>query len=123
MRDRTAADDAVMGAYNRALLALILPPMRLAAKEAGYALAVHGSLDRDIDLIAVPWVTHNVWSKEALRDALVGAIRGVVGRCHVPKNEWTEKPHGRVATCLLAWCGNTTADIDLSIMPCLEPKS
>lgn len=43
MRDRTEADDIVQGSYNRALLDLILPPMRLAAKDAGYALAVHGS--------------------------------------------------------------------------------
>lgn len=28
---------------------------RLASKEHGYALAVHGSLVRDLDLIAVPW--------------------------------------------------------------------
>lgn len=55
MRDRTEADDIVQGAANRALLDLILPPARIAAKKVGYAITVHGSLNRDIDLVAVPW--------------------------------------------------------------------
>lgn len=118
MRDRTDADDIVQGAYNRALLDLILPPMRRAAKDAGYALTVHGSLNRDIDLVAVPWVEHNVWSKEALRDALCGAARGAIGRCNYHSNkDWTVKPHGRFATTLIAWVGENTASIDLSVMP------
>jgi len=121
MRDRTEADDIVQGAYNRALLDLILPPMRLAAKEAGYAITVHGSLNRDIDLVAAPWREHNVWSMDALVDAICGAIRGVVGRCNKPA-EWTEKPHGRRAKTLLAWCGENTAHLDLSVMPTIETR-
>lgn len=118
MRDRTDADDIVQGAYNRALLDLILPPMRRAAKEAGYALTVHGSLNRDIDLVAVPWVENGLWSKEALRDALCGAVRGVTGRCnYISNRDWTVKPHGRFACTLMCWCGQSTADLDLSVMP------
>lgn len=118
MRERTEADDVVQGAYNRALLDLILPSMRRAAREAGYALTVHGSLNRDIDLVAVPWVEHQVWTRDALIEALCGAVRGVIGRCSYPKNEdWTVKPHGRLAKSLLAWCGENTAQIDLSVMP------
>lgn len=106
MRDRSEADDIVQGAYNRALLDLILPPMRRAAKDAGYALAVHGSLNRDIDLVAVPW-TDSAWTPDALADALCGAARGAVGRCNRFKEEWTIKPHGRVGRTLLAWVGRT----------------
>ena len=29
---------------------------RIAAKDCGYALAIHGTMMRDLDLIAVPWV-------------------------------------------------------------------
>lgn len=123
MRERTQADDIVQGAYNRALLDLILPPMRMAAKEAGYSLAVHGSLNRDIDLIAVPWTEHNVWSPDLLVDALCGAARGVVGRCNKFKEDWTEKPHGRRARTLLAWVGENTASIDLSVMPMIQKKA
>jgi hypothetical protein len=33
----------------------LIEPLRITARFAGYALAVHGSLQRDIDLIACPW--------------------------------------------------------------------
>lgn len=122
MRDRTEADDIVQGAYNRALLDLILPPMRRAAKEAGYAITVHGSLNRDIDLVAIPWAEHGVWTMDALVDSIVGAMRGVVGRAHCLSKEWTVKPHGRRAKTLLAWCGESGAQIDLSVMPTIEGK-
>lgn len=57
----------------RALLPAILPPMKPAnpapfyaclypalcdrAREHGYALAIHGTVATDLDLIAVPWTT------------------------------------------------------------------
>lgn len=123
MRDRTEADDIVQGAYNRALLDLILPPMRRAAKDAGYAITVHGSLNRDIDLVAVPWREHNVWTMDALIDSLVGAMRGMVGRAHCHDKEWTVKPHGRRAKALLAWVGENSANIDLSVLPTIEKEA
>ena len=126
MRDRTEADDIVQGAYNRALLDLILPPMRRAAKDKGYAITVHGSLNRDIDLVAVPWREHNVSDPDQLVIALCGAVAAVTGRCNFMRSRdenssslmnWTDKPHGRRATTLLVWCGQNSADIDLSVMP------
>lgn len=121
MRDRNDADDIAQGAYNRALLDLILPPMRRAAKDVGYAIAVHGSLNRDIDVVAIPWREHGVADPDELVTMLRGAIAGVTGRCH-HRDTWTEKPHGRRAKTLLIWCGESTADLDLSVMPALEPK-
>lgn len=118
MRERTEADDITQGAYNRALLDLILPPMRRAAKDAGYAITVHGSLNRDIDLVAVPWREHNVADADRLVILICGAIAGVTGRCN-PERGWTEKPHGRLAKILLVWCGETTGQLDLSVMPVL----
>ncbi len=120
MRDRTEADDIVQGAYNRALLNLILPPMRRAAKDAGYAITVHGSLDRDIDLVAIAWAEHGVWTPDALIQSLVGAMRGVVGRVHCHDKDWVQKPHGRICKMLLAWAGENDASIDLSIIPPVE---
>lgn len=117
MRERTEADDIVQGAYNRALLDLILPAMRRAAKEAGYALTVHGSLNRDIDLVAIAWVDSQVWTPDALAQSLAGAVRGVIGRCNLFDKEWEQKPHGRIARTLLAWVGENTASIDLSVIP------
>jgi hypothetical protein len=34
---------------------ILLPALREVARRFGYALAVHGSLEWDIDLVAVPW--------------------------------------------------------------------
>jgi hypothetical protein len=121
MRDRFEADDIVQGAYNRALLDLILPPMRRAAKDLGYAITVHGSLNRDIDMVAIPWREHHVAEPDDLVQMLVGAIRGVTGRCNY-RSEWEEKPHGRRAKTLLVWVGENTADLDLSVMP-TQPKA
>ncbi len=122
MRDRSHADDVVQGAYNRALLDLILPAMRQTAKDHGYAITVHGSLNRDIDLVAIPWLEHNVADPDNLVRWICGAVSGVIGRCNFPA-EWTEKPHGRKAKTLLAWCGETTAHLDLSVMPVLPAPS
>lgn len=121
MRDRSDTDDIVQGAYNRALLEIILPPIRRAAKDAGYAVTVHGSLNRDIDLVAIPWVEHGVWTRDALVDAIVGAVRGAIGRC-IKSGPPEEKPHGRLGYLLLAWCGETTANLDISIMPVLATE-
>ncbi|ALC13844.1 hypothetical protein [Sphingopyxis sp. 113P3] len=121
MRDRTDADDIVQGAYNRALLDLILPPMRRTAKDVGYAITVHGSLNRDIDMVAVPWVEHGVADPDELVRRLVGAISGVTGRCYA-RDEWTEKPQGRVAKTLMVWCGENTGMLDLSVMPTIPGK-
>lgn len=130
MKERTDADDLVQGAYNRALLNLIIEPMRLAAKDAGYAITVHGSLNRDIDLVAIPWVEHNICDPTDLVISLCGAVRGATGRCNYMsgKNKdgskskvgWTDKPHGRKAATLLVWCGENSANIDLSIIPFIE---
>jgi hypothetical protein len=121
VKERNEADDIVQGAYNRALLDLILPAMRRTAKDLGYAITVHGTLNRDIDMVAVPWVEHQVAEPDHLITMLVGAIRGVTGRCNY-SSEWTEKPHGRRAKTLLIWVGENTANLDLSVMPAL-PKA
>ncbi len=36
--------------------AVCLPEMQRIAKGCGYNLIVHGSMDRDFDLVAIPWV-------------------------------------------------------------------
>lgn len=109
------------GARNRALLDLILPAMRRAAKDSGYALTVHGTLNRDIDLVAVPWVEHGVKDRDTLVSRLIGAIGGVTGRCNRHQN-WEDKPHGMSAVPLLVWCGEDTTTLDLSVMPALAKE-
>lgn len=105
-----------MAAFIADLLPRILPTIREVAHEHGYAVAVHGSLARDIDLIAVPWVDH-ADDADTLARAVCGAVKGVVGRCYLRTKEleldWTEKPHGRRAVSILI--AHTHIWLDLSV--------
>lgn len=113
------ADVAVARAMCTALLDHILEPMRRVARDAGYALTVHGSLARDIDLVAIPWVEHRVGDPDFLVSRLTAVVAGVIGRCNAGK-DWTEKPHGRRAKTLMVWGTRFgTVDLDLSVMPAL----
>ena len=57
---------------------LILRKIRVRAKEYGYALAVHGSLQRDIDLIAVPWAD-DAKPPEELAEAIRSICQAMFG--------------------------------------------
>lgn len=48
----------------------LIEPLRVKARELGYALAIHGTLKRDIDLIACPWTGHAVDAR-TLAEALL----------------------------------------------------
>jgi hypothetical protein len=98
------------------------------ALELGYALAVHGSMQRDFDLVAVPWI-----EQAADAETLVEALREICGGFIIdpgtPAGRWDAeqkqfvpatvgnpeiKPHGR-----LAWTIQLGGrpSIDLSVMP------
>lgn len=97
---------------NENPLTKLLREMRVVAKAQGYAVAVHGSQKRDLDLVAVPWV-EEASSPAALVDALeanldLKMIRGPV-----------EKPYGRVGhiLCGRKWReGEDHQPIDLSVV-------
>lgn len=72
----------------------ILPKIRAAARELGYAVGVHGSLYRDLDLIAVPWR-----EDFAEIDKLAEVIQMAACGLRQTKYGWETKPNGRVATC------------------------
>lgn len=85
----------------------ILPILRLMARSHGYALALHGSGQRDLDLIAVPW-TDDAKEAEALVEALAFCIHAQADQ---PP---TEKPHGRRAWIIQLGGG---LYLDLSVLP------
>lgn len=104
----------------------MIPVLTETARDCGYALAVHGSLARDLDLVAIPW-TEEAQSAEHLLLRLlsvIGYVNGHLPHRNVGDDGSTEqkshgdlpakKPHGR-----LSW--NITFDnglfIDLSVMP------
>jgi len=96
----------------------ILPRIRAAAKELGYAVAIHGTLTRDFDLLAVPWVedaAEPIDLVKVLADTVGGYVIGDrTDDLGYVSDHPTEQPHGR-----LSWniCWGGKAFIDLSVMP------
>lgn len=113
---------------RKAFYESLLPVLRIIAREHGYALAIHGSLTRDFDIIAVPWIDAVQPAAvliETIRKSLDGFIvpdgtRG--GRWDKDLQQFVEaivrnpshKPHGR-----LAWNIHLTGGLflDVSVMP------
>lgn len=102
-----------------AAYASLLPILVASARTAGYALAPHGSMARDLDLIAVPW-TDEATSAEDLILRLIAASGGHLTPCplvaeHANKHSVAvEKPHGR-----RAWSIHLGHQLylDVSVMP------
>jgi hypothetical protein len=112
-RNSNPAIREATGAFCRSILDATLPAIREVAQFNGYAVAVHGSLKRDIDLIAVPWTDQAIEPAELVR-AIKGAISGVLGNC-LSIGEPSAKPHGRIAYTLVH--PGFAGEIDLSVMP------
>ena len=100
----------------------LIGPLRAKARELGYAIGVHGSLARDIDLIACPWTEDAVPEPElaeALRKAAENACGSAVLGWNMRGREYTlagcpgGKPHGRLGW--VFWCDGVP--IDMSVMP------
>lgn len=121
------------------IFACLYPGLCDIARKHGYALAIHGTVASDLDLIAVPWI-------EAATDAVTvkDALMHHIGACGyadmLRRDTWrTEehvqqilaneraagrvaddveiKPHGRMAWNLYMHEGTK---VDLSVLPILE---
>jgi hypothetical protein len=93
---------------------LKLPPIdqiRELAKEAGYAIGEHGSKERDLDLIAAPWIDNCVDQV----DLMVHIANGIGGKLI---GEIEKKPHGRLG-CNIQMDG-WYKTIDLSVCPLVK---
>jgi hypothetical protein len=93
-----------------------LDEIKLAAREVGYAIGVHGSARRDFDLIAMPW-RENPGTKDELAKAVAHAACGITSETY----QWEQKPAGRYAVsipiCWTAWHDMISAGhIDLSVI-------
>lgn len=80
-----------------------LTSLRETAREYGWALALHGSCERDLDFIAVPWI-QNAQPLPFLILALADTAD-----CHVHHIVW--RPHGRVGFLLHPRAGGRAIDI------------
>lgn len=104
----------------------LLPIVRQAARACGYAIASHGSMMRDLDLVAVPWTEDASEPEELVRTVLDALNARPEWQPFYAKDRahWSIKPHGRVATSL--YTGGEAAVqcsagsfpfIDMSILP------
>lgn len=95
----------------------VIADVRRIASDYGYALGVHGSLKRDLDLIAAPWVT-----RARAASSLARAV-GMLPYLRMRKDDEFQppisRPHGR-----LGWVyyvvrsqRETPFYVDLSVMP------
>jgi hypothetical protein len=84
------------------------PELATIARDMGYALAIHGSLQRDFDLVCIPWA-----ETAADPDAVIAAFcaRFAIRVVGVPET----KLHGRVAWSISVAWGECA--IDISFMP------
>lgn len=95
-----------------------LPAIREAARVHGYAIGLHGSTRRDLDLVAAPW-RDGASDADTLAHAIAQAACGIT---RAVAYDWEAKPAGRVATsipiCWTAWHGQPGAGhVDLSVIP------
>lgn len=105
-----------------AAYAALYPMLVSIARRHGYALAIHGTVARDFDLIAVPWI-EEVSEPLTLIKAIKKATRTVTTHeefDHIGKQDCqpTQKPHGRVSYSLhVTNHGMYGGYLDISVMP------
>jgi hypothetical protein len=102
--------------------AVLYQSLREESFNHGYALALHGSLQKDLDVVAIPW-TESAGDVEDLVRALCDKAGGLItpGSKKRPDGSWerveypVSKPHGRLAYTI--HLGGEGGYIDLSVMP------
>ena len=91
--------------------AALYPELAEMTRKHGYALAVHGSLSRDMDLTCIPWAVVCSKHMEVIDDICSRFDIRLIGCGHM-------REHGRIAYTISI--GHGDCAIDLSFMPTLE---
>jgi hypothetical protein len=112
-----------------AAFAWMVPHLTKVARFYGYALGLHGSMERDLDLIAVPWTDGAAPAEtlvEAIREAVDGFIRNDPptegNKYDYQTRSPATKPHGRRAWSI--YFSGRRFYIDLSVIPrIVEPRA
>jgi hypothetical protein len=108
--------DEKKATYAPAYMVGIYPALADRARTLGYALALHGSLKRDLDIIAIPWTEAAVDPNTlllALCEEFDVATNNPLG---LPE----AKPHGRLCWTIPLWWG---AYLDFSVMPPIKDNT
>ena len=97
---------------------------RCIAWAEGYALAMHGSFTRDLDLIAIPWTDRACDAPHLVR-RIAAALDDleVLVKVRGDDDQGTPKPHGRIAWTLTVKKFGDPRFVDLSVMPRLPRNS
>jgi hypothetical protein len=99
----------------------LYPMLHNIAKENGYALAVHGTLHRDMDLVAIPWIEEACEPEHLIKlfkEATATVIHHEDSDDLIEHYGLTQKPHGRQSFSLhLTNSGMYRGYLDISIMP------
>jgi hypothetical protein len=109
-------------AARAAAYCALYPMLLMIANDHGYALSVHGSFHRDMDIVAIPWIEE---ASEPLKliQAFKAATNAVTQHEELDEKFWpdckpTQKPHGRVAYSLhVTNNGMYGGYLDISVMP------
>ena len=98
--------------WKPAFYAVLYDSMKRAAMERWYTLEIHGSMHRDMDLIAVAWI-----EEASPMEELIESIDECLWKTVFKESKWgtlTKRPHGRISIALsIMWDWY----IDLSIIP------
>ncbi|MEC4056089.1 hypothetical protein VSO76_07550 [Klebsiella pneumoniae] len=89
----------------------LYPELAEIARKHGYAMAIHGTMARDFDLICIPWV-----DKPSTPEEVVEEITSTFATTDITNPGY--KPHGRLAYSVCFGFGEFFAD--LSFMPVIE---
>lgn len=81
-----------------AFYAAMWDDLRQAAMDKGWALALHGSLAKDMDIMAMPWVE----GAQSV-DEMILAIKGCFCESQLMEIQMGPMPNGRVVYTLSIW--------------------
>lgn len=110
----TKSADEIKPNYGPVYAAALYPELCRLFQKHGYALAVHGSLARDLDLIAIPWIDNPSPIGDVLAEALKMFAIEEIG-------DPTVRAAGRIAYSFSVGFGY--CQIDLSVFdPCQNRK-
>jgi len=98
--------------FTAALYTLAYPEIKTWARKLGYAIAIHGSMIRDFDVIAIPWSEDAVDAETFINSLskLLSIYADSDEIIHGPER----KPHGRLAWTIPMGTGMV---LDVSVMP------
>jgi len=111
-RPKMRSEEAEAPKSRAVFYSILWPSMRKAAIDIGWALALHGSLENDMDIMGMPW-TENCKPHQELAKVISDCLGDTIWREHHLTPHFT-KPHGRIVYTLSI---GSSWHVDLSVMP------